>query len=232
MRLTSQHSVNLPSNLSPIDHEPPASAGTSRVKRGLADNRKLWPPGVITVSLDLKDQKSTALAVDAIQEWAHNTPALQFRIVKGKEGDIRICDDEGLKGNWSVIGTDAGNIPLSEPTMHLERNDDSKTFRATVLHEFGHALGLLHEHQNPEHTINWNKAAVYKAYASDQFPRELVYSQILELPVGDRLEVTRYDSRSVMHYAYPGYVTHDAKGVDTQHWLSEGDKAIARRLYS
>ncbi len=128
MRLTSQHSVNLPSNLSPIDHEPPASAGTSRVKRGLADNRKLWPPGVITVSLDLKDQKSTALAVDAIQEWAHNTPALQFRIVRSREGDIRICDDESLKGNWSVIGTDAGNIPLNEPTMHLERNDDSKTF--------------------------------------------------------------------------------------------------------
>ncbi|WLH69699.1 M12 family metallopeptidase [Pseudomonas sp. FP2309] len=228
MRVTSQNSGTPPS---PADNEPPAPAGASRAKRGLADTRRLWPPGVITVALDLRDQKSSALVVDAIREWAHNTPALQFRIVSGREGDIRISDDEGLKGDWSVIGTDADNVPLSEPTMHLDRNDDSKTFRATVLHEFGHALGLLHEHQNPEHTINWKKEAVYKAYASDNFPKELVYSQILELPVGDHLGVTTYDSKSVMHYAYPGYITHDGKGVDANNWLSDGDKAIARKLY-
>jgi hypothetical protein len=30
-----------------------------------------------------------------------------------------------------------------------------------VLHEFGHALGLIHEHQNPVGGIQWNKPAVY-----------------------------------------------------------------------
>ncbi len=29
-----------------------------------------------------------------------------------------------------------------------------------VLHEFGHTLGLIHEHQNPNRPINWNRAAV------------------------------------------------------------------------
>ncbi|MEZ4728378.1 MAG: aminotransferase class I/II-fold pyridoxal phosphate-dependent enzyme [Caldilineaceae bacterium] len=34
-----------------------------------------------------------------------------------------------------------------------------------MLHEFGHALGLIHEHQNPAAAIPWNRAAVYDYYA-------------------------------------------------------------------
>ncbi|OAE14050.1 peptidase M12A astacin [Pseudomonas simiae] len=232
MHLTIQSPGNLSTGQSPVLHsEPPASASTTRDKRGLADTSKRWPDGVVTVALDLKDKKSTALVLDAIREWAHNTPALQFRVVSGREGDIRISDDEGYKGNWSKIGTDAQTVPTSEPTMHLERNDDSTVFRASALHEFGHALGLLHEHQNPEHDINWDEDAVYDAYASDLFPEELVYSQILELPAGGHLLVTAYDSESIMHYEYPDYVTRDGKGVGANKRVSEGDKAIARKLY-
>ncbi len=232
MSLTPQFPDNVHLSLPPLESEPSTSARTERTKRGLADTSKRWPEGVITVALDLRDQKSNALVIDAIREWAHNTPALQFRIVTGREGDIRISDDEGIKGNWSMIGTDAKNVPLSDPTMHLERNDDSTQFRATALHEFGHALGLLHEHQNPEHDINWDTEAVYDSYASEHFPKELVHSQFLELPVGGHLLVTSYDSKSIMHYEFPEYVTHDGRGVGAIKHLSEGDKAIARKLYN
>lgn len=101
---------------------------TSRTKRGVADTSKRWPDGIVTVALDLKDQKSKALVVDALREWAHHTPGLQFRVVDGKEGDIRISDDEGFNGNWSAIGTDAKKIPLHEPTMHLNRATTQKDF--------------------------------------------------------------------------------------------------------
>lgn len=30
-----------------------------------------------------------------------------------------------------------------------------------VVDEFGHALGILHEHQNPNVNINWDEEAVY-----------------------------------------------------------------------
>lgn len=131
-----------------------------------------------------------------------------------------------------MLGTDAKKVALNKPTMHLDRNDDSKTFRAVVLHELGHALGLLHEHQNPEHDINWNKEAVYKAYTGGDISKELVYSQILELPVGEELLVTSYDRESVMHYEVSDDLTDDARGVEANNWLSDGDKAIARKLYS
>ncbi|MCS4246696.1 M12 family metallopeptidase [Pseudomonas sp. BIGb0164] len=231
MNPTAQLSGNVHFPLPPLDSETPTSARTGRTKRGLADTTKRWPAGVITVAVDLRDQKSKALVIDAIREWAHNTPAHQFRVVDGREGDIRISDDPGIKRNWTAIGTDAKNVPLSEPTMHLERLDDSREFRAKALHEFGHALGLLHEHQNPEHDINWDIDAVYEGYTSEHFPKELVYSQFLKLPVGDHLLVTRYDSKSIMHYDFPDIVTLDGRGVGANTHLSEGDKAIVRKLY-
>ena len=33
---------------------------------------------------------------------------------------------------------------------------------AVVLHEFGHAIGLAHEHQNPDKGIKWNEDAVIR----------------------------------------------------------------------
>ena len=44
----------------------------------------------------------------------------------------------------------------------LTLNTDEREFRRAVLHEFGHVLGLVHEYQNPNADIPWNKAAVIK----------------------------------------------------------------------
>jgi hypothetical protein len=205
---------------------------TTRTKRGLANTSKRWPDGVVTVSLDMRDRKNKALVIDVINEWAHNTPGLRFKIVNGVEGDIRISDDEGLEGNWSQVGTDARSVDKDNPTMHLNRNADSREFRSVVLHEFGHALGLEHEHQNPENTIDWNKDAVYEAYSSEDFPDEQVYEQILKLPTGSHLLVTSYDAKSVMHYEVPAEITNNGVEVPINIALSEGDRKIVQKLYT
>lgn len=48
------------------------------------------------------------------------------------------------QGSWSYLGTDATRVPKESFTMNLGFVD-----RPTVLHEFGHSLGLIHEHQSP-----------------------------------------------------------------------------------
>jgi len=79
---------------------------------------------------------------------------------KEKKADIRIAFESTAanSGYWSAIGNDIdyeykGEVyyPANEPTMNFEdlRAYKKSKQRAFVLHEFGHALGFLHEHQSP-----------------------------------------------------------------------------------
>ena len=53
-------------------------------------------------------------------------------------------------------GSEASGKPKEEEcTMNLARIE-----RATVLHQFGHALGLEHEHQHPTAPLEWNQEKV------------------------------------------------------------------------
>lgn len=85
----------------------------------------------------------------------------------GANAEIRIAFELG-KGSWSYIGTDALVIPKDQPTMNFGWLTDSTTeteFSRVIVHEFGHALGAIHEHQSPAAGIPWDKPAVYAYYA-------------------------------------------------------------------
>jgi hypothetical protein len=41
---------------------------------------------------------------------------------------------------------------------------DEAEYRRVVLHEFGHARGLTHEHQSPAMNIPWNRPTVLDDY--------------------------------------------------------------------
>ena len=67
-------------------------------------------------------------------------------------------------GNWSQIGTICLSVPTTEKTMNLGDlavpDLEESHYKSVVRHEFGHALGLIHEHQSPNSTIDWNEDAV------------------------------------------------------------------------
>ena len=67
-----------------------------------------------------------------------------------------ICYTITGQGSWSYLGTDATRVPKESFTMNLGYVD-----RPTVLHEFGHSLGLIHEHQSPfPGGFEWNREEV------------------------------------------------------------------------
>jgi hypothetical protein len=68
--------------------------------------------------------------------------------------DIRISFDDPEGGYWSLVGRDSRVSSLAgpgQPSMNYQDFDKGlpSDWRATVLHEFGHALGFEHEHQHP-----------------------------------------------------------------------------------
>jgi hypothetical protein len=159
-----------------------------------------------------------------------------------KEAEIRIAFDPGL-GNWSYVGTDALVFDDSQITMNLgelSRDPAEERYQHLILHEFGHALGLIHEHQSPESSIEWNKQAVInvlsgppnywstKEIAFNVFIRyDKSYSQYADvLPEG-----TDFDPGSIMIYPIPSDWTVGGHAYQINSDLSETDKAFIARCY-
>ena len=69
---------------------------------------------------------------------------------------IRIAFDENTPP-WSLVGTGALIFKNDYATMNLGQVKSqplsmTQEERMVIFHEFGHALGLLHEHQSPART--------------------------------------------------------------------------------
>ena len=64
-------------------------------------------------------------------------------------------------------------------------------------HEFGHALGMIHEHQNPaaQGEIPWDKPKVYAYYAQQGWSKDDVDTNIFEVYDGGQHELHRRSTR-------------------------------------
>ena len=101
--------------------------------------------------------------VDAALEWTRTGAGIGFDF--GPAGRRNSCFDDTIanrsyiritlagKRNYSAIGSEAEFIP-NGPTMAIGFGEGMQPGlrRAVIIHEFGHALGLLHEHLNPAGT--------------------------------------------------------------------------------
>src|ERR1039458_9188069 len=138
--------------------------GDSR-SRGAILKESRWNSGdVITVSfLEDPDQLADKIRNVARQWTAPGLANLTLDFRKNTTStDVRISFR--FAGSWSVIGTTCKQITdLARPTMNygwLNGDSDDAEIQRVVLHEFGHALGFIHEHQNPLNPIVWNRDAV------------------------------------------------------------------------
>ncbi len=166
---------------------------------GIAE--KFWRNGsVLQVSFTNGSEEQQTRVMRIASRWSDHAN-IQFERIADRNDpapDIRVTFDGS--GNWSKIGTDSRlSTHARASSMNFSNfvpNED------TVLHEFGHALGLKHEHQNPKAGIKWNKEAVYKDFSggSDPWDKEKVDRNVFNVLTENSLLYSRFDPQSVMGY--------------------------------
>lgn len=169
------------------------------------------------------------------KQWEqHANITFDFR--DDPEAEIRIAFlSDGT--SWSAVGTDALNrveFPDGGPTMNfgwLTRDSEEDEYSRVVLHEFGHALGCIHEHQNPAGGIPWNVAAVYSYYAAKGWSPQRVNTNILGRYEVDQTNYTAFDRESIMLYPIPGELTNGKLEVGWNLTLSPTDKRFIGEKY-
>lgn len=167
-------------------------------------------------------------------EWEQYTN-LTLDFVRDGDAEIRISFlDRGF--SWSTVGTDALNRGRVQATMNygwLTPSTGEREYRRVVLHEFGHALGMIHEHQNPaaEGEIPWDKPRVYEYYARQSWSRQDVDDNIFDVYAVDATNFTSFDSTSIMQYAVPDELTIGTFAIPWNTELSATDEEFMKRQY-
>ena len=104
--------------------------------------------------------------------------------------------------------------------------------RRVVMHEFGHALGLLHEQSYPG-AVSWKKTdSIYQYYQETQgWNRQQVDFNVFDMGSQFYTNSTNYDPKSIMHYAINSWETTNGYTVKNNFELSQGDKTLIAALY-
>lgn len=159
------------------------------------------------------------------------TPAQQLQTVRGAK--IRVLFS--ANGHWSQLGRVALSVPAARETMNLAVTDGTRQdeIQRVTLHEFGHALGLMHEHRQPGNPIRWNKPVVLQYYMGfpNYWSAEQVEDQVFR-PYNSNTTVSNgYHPDSIMHYPILRGWDLDGRVVGWNRRLVASDISFIRWLY-
>ncbi len=201
----------------------PDRGGDGPTRAVVPDTRALWPNGTtLTVGFLGGSGDDQELVREVAPRWTEFANLhLQF-VTAAPQAQVRIAFDTG-DGAWSYLGDRVLDIPATQPTMNLGWVDE-----AVILHEFGHTLGLGHEHQNPEGGIEWNDDVVIHDLSGppNSWSEAQIRHNVLDRYSLDHLVGTSFDPSSIMLYFFPDSWVVGGEGTSRNEVLSDQDKAF------
>ena len=170
----------------------------------------------------------------AAKQW-ESIANLTFDFRNAGPTAIRIAFLPG-KGSWSYIGTVCKTIPEPRPTMNYGWLTDASSdavVRQVVLHEFGHAVGLIHEHQNPLGGIKWNRDAVIADLSGppNNWNLDKIETNMFKHYDPTALVASAVDKKSIMMYPIPRAWTLDGFSTGLNSSISAIDKLVVSKAY-
>ncbi|EPM64715.1 hypothetical protein A262_00819 [Pseudomonas syringae pv. actinidiae ICMP 19073] len=212
--------------------------GSERQPRILVSFTKYWARGR-TLKIFFQKNPPAAMTdpiVEAAKKWLPHVN-LKFEFVTDGASDIRIGFNTNL--NWSELGTDALLVPQDQATMEFNFNElyapdltAKPELARIVLHEFGHALGAVHEHQHPQANIPWNEPLLRTLLLQAGYSDELISRNFLDRYEAADVHYSAYDRDSVMHFDIPnGLSLGDFEIINVGKTLSPKDIEVMSSIY-
>jgi hypothetical protein len=194
----------------------------------------LWKPGT-TLTVGFLEKVSAALrdlTLTHARAWC-KTANVKF-VYSTQSPVIRVTfAGEGL---WSYLGNGAKVIPQGEPTLCLQgytvRTPHREWCRG-ARHEFGHALGFVHEHARREIVDRLHVARTIAHFRRTQgWDEAMVRDQILTpLEVRSLWLPGPASTDCIMCYQFEGTCTKDHRPIPGGLDISADDYAVAGRIY-
>lgn len=229
-----------------IDNDAPPvdlNAVVARLGYGASlDPEKLWTekdgatPGTGRITLDIAfiggTQMQHATVRRFARQWLRGPLARRIAFRFGApvaQSHVRVGFDPHAASTSSVGRDSLDPRHHGLPTVNL-----SKVDQRDVLHEFGHVLGLKHEHQHPNAGIRWNRPVVIadmwrRAKWSPEMVDENIFKHFSKhcVCIGD----DKPDPLSVMLYPIPPTWTLDHRSTRYNTSISKRDRACLEREY-
>ena len=197
---------------------------------------KKWPKKILKVQFLEGSPEQLAMVKKYASKWmSHANLKFGFNTIT-QPGDIRVTFDENL-GSWSYIEVDALAEESDAATLNLGwivPTETEKVKMNTIIHEFGHAIGCLHEHQHPLGGIKWNKKKVYEDLAKppNKWDKKTVDHNLFERYDANITSYSKFDPDSVMMYPIPPEWTLDGTAVGfNKNGLSPSDIFFIKNMY-
>ncbi len=199
---------------------------------------KMWEPDSVLKVRFLDGSATQQQKVEGAAKGWETYAGITFDFVTSDDEQIRVSF-EADASSWSAVGTDAlieRYFPRYQPTMNfgwLKDNSDDEEVSRVVLHEFGHALGCIHEHQSPESGLRWNEAEVLRVFsgAPNFWTQDQIEHNVLMKYGNDNINATDFDPDSIMLYEFPANLFLDGEGTKSNTQLSDNDKAFIASQY-
>lgn len=166
-------------------------------------------------------------------EWRPYS-GIRFNFVNSLPAEI-IIEINGNFVHSSQIGKNA--LPISSNSgitmkLGIGTATNIEQMRRPILHEFGHALGCIHEHQSPVATIQWDEPAVIRTHLLGGWDEATVRHNIFNKYSQSKITNSEFDSQSIMLYPISKDLTTDGTSFSWNTELSAQDKAFMKQAYS
>jgi len=229
----------MPRSLPPADafrSDIASGSGGHSAQRAVFLTNTSWTTGeVVRIAFIGGTAEQRAHVQRVASQWLLHANLVFKYVADGAESDVRISFVKG--GSWSYFGAQARLIKPERATMNfgwLPEKPEADD-QGTILHEFGHMLGLGHEHQNPNGIFTWKRDVVIESLSGppNKWTVEQIEGNVLNRYDGesDTVHASDFDPDSIMLYSFPPEWNEEGVKTTSNSALSHRDKCVIGKMY-